>query len=49
MQTQKPKAAWPSVCREKDEGGLGVLSIKTQNEALLIKHIHKFFNRDNTP
>jgi len=46
---QKPKAAWPSVCREKDEGGLGVLSIKTQNEALLIKHLHKFFNRDNTP
>lgn len=42
---QKPKAAWEAVCREKAEGGLGVLNIKTQNEALLIKHLHKFFNR----
>lgn len=46
---QKPKAAWPAVCREKEEGGLGVLNIKTQNEALLIKHLHKFFNREGVP
>lgn len=46
---QKPKATWPSVCREKEEGGLGVLNIKTQNEAILIKHLHKFFNREGIP
>lgn len=46
---QKPKAAWPVVCRSKDEGGLGVLNLKTQNEALVIKHLSKFFNREDTP
>jgi hypothetical protein len=44
---QKPKAAWPMVCRSKEHGGLGVLNIKTQNEALLLKHLHKFFNRED--
>lgn len=37
------------VCRSKDEGGLGVLNLQTQNEALLIKHLSKFFNREDTP
>lgn len=46
---QKPKAAWPMVCRAKDGGGLGVLNLKTQNEALLIKHLHKFFNKEDIP
>lgn len=46
---QKPKAAWPMVCREKEEGGLGVLNIRTQNEALLITHLHKFFNKVGIP
>jgi len=26
------------VCRSKEEGGLGVINIRTQNEALLVKH-----------
>jgi hypothetical protein len=46
---QKPKAAWKMVCKEKKEGGLGVIDIKMQNEALLIKHLHKFFNRESIP
>jgi len=46
---QTPKAAWPMVCKDKKEGGLGVINITTQNEALLIKHLHKFFNRENIP
>lgn len=46
---QKPKAAWPIVCRSKEEGGLWVINIKTQNEALLVKHLHKFFNREDIP
>lgn len=28
-------------------GGLGALNLRTQNEALLMKFLHKFFNRDD--
>jgi hypothetical protein len=41
--------AWDKVCRPKDQGGLGVLDLKTQNEALLLKNLHKFFNRLDIP
>ena len=44
-----PKAAWPKCCLPKKEGGLGILDINKQNESLLLKHLHKFFNKDNTP
>jgi hypothetical protein len=44
-----PKAAWPMCCLPKVEGGLGILDISTQNESLLLKHLHKFFNKDPTP
>ena len=44
-----PKAAWEMVCLPKTEGGLGVLNLRTQNEALLLKHLHKFFNRADVP
>jgi hypothetical protein len=43
------KAAWPMVCKTKTEGGLGVLDLKTQNEARLLKNEHKFFNKANVP
>jgi hypothetical protein len=43
------KAAWPVVCLPKDEGGLGILDIQTQNEALILKHLHKFFNKQCLP
>jgi len=33
----------------KSEGGLGVLNLRTQNEALLLKYLHKFFNKVDTP
>lgn len=33
----------------KKEGGLGVLNLKTQNEALLLKYLHKFFNKADIP
>ena len=39
--------AWPMVCRSKSEGDLGALNLRTQNEALLMKFLHKFFNRDD--
>jgi hypothetical protein len=44
--TKPAKAAWP---RDKKEGSLGVLSQRTQNEALLLKYMHKFLNREDLP
>jgi hypothetical protein len=43
------KAAWPMVCLPKDEGGLNVLNIQTQNEALLLERLDKFFNKRDMP
>jgi hypothetical protein len=28
---------------------MGILNLQTHNEALLLKHLHKFFNKDNLP
>jgi hypothetical protein len=39
-----PLVAWASVTQRKVNGGLGVLRLETQNDALLIKFLHKFFN-----
>lgn len=43
------KTSWPMATRAKEEGGLGVLDLKTQNEALLLKNFHKFFNKADIP
>jgi hypothetical protein len=37
------------ITKPKAQGGLGVLKLKTQNDALLMKSLHKFFNRLNIP
>jgi len=37
------------VCIPKEEGGLGVHNLRTQNECLVLKHMDKFFNRVNVP
>jgi hypothetical protein len=37
------------VCQPKDQGGLGGLKLSVQNNCLLMKHIHKFYNQDNIP
>ena len=42
-------AAWDMVCLQKNKGGLGILNLKLQNAPLLLKHLHKFYNDDNTP
>jgi hypothetical protein len=31
------------------QGGIGILNIQTQNEALILKHLHKFFNSFDLP
>lgn len=41
--------AWETACRSKDEGGLGIIDIKSQNTALLLKHLHKFYNHADIP
>jgi len=33
----------------KDEGGLGVLNLRTHNECLLLKHLHKIYNHQDIP
>jgi hypothetical protein len=44
-----PLIAWNFVTQRKVNGGLGVLRLETQNEALLIKFLHKFFNNSDLP
>jgi hypothetical protein len=42
-------AAWELVTMPKERGGLGVKNLYVQNEGLLIKHLHKFYNRLDVP
>ena len=44
-----PLAAWKRVQRPKLKGGLGVINLRTQNTALLLKNWHKFFNKIDIP
>ena len=44
-----PKVAWKLVCQPKSNGGLGVLDLEVQNDALLLKNLHKFFNKADVP
>src|SRR3954469_15827567 len=47
--SEKSLAAWDLVCKPKNKGGLGIMNIPLQNEALLIKHLHKFYNQHDVP
>jgi len=50
INTKKPpKASWKLVCQPKEEGGLGVLDLAVHNDALLLKSLHMFFNKDYLP
>jgi hypothetical protein len=42
-------AAWDLVCRPKNKGGLGIINLRIQNNALLLKHLHKFYNNEDIP
>jgi hypothetical protein len=44
-----PKATREIVCLTKSEGGLGVLQLDSHNDALLLKNLHKFYNKVDTP
>jgi hypothetical protein len=41
--------AWPTVMQPKEKGGLGVINLRLQNDALLLKQLHKFYNKVDTP
>jgi hypothetical protein len=45
----KPLVAWGKVTTPKDKGGLGLKNLRIMNEALLIKHLHKFYNKEDVP
>ena len=45
----KPKAAWEMVCRTKKEGGLGIINLELQNQALLMKNLDKFYYMKEIP
>lgn len=38
-------ATWDMICKPKKRGGLGIINIRVQNEALLMKFLHKFYNK----
>ena len=42
-------AAWELVCKPKNKGGLGVINLEIQNEALLLKYMDKFMNKLDVP
>jgi hypothetical protein len=44
-----PLVAWKLATRPKSEGGLGIINLQTQNDALLLKNLHKFFNKVDCP
>jgi hypothetical protein len=44
-----PKAAWDMVSLPKNEGGLGIIDITLQNQALLMKNLDKFYNKKDIP
>jgi hypothetical protein len=41
--------AWETVQKPKDKGGLGVINLRLQNDALLMKQPHKFYNHHDVP
>ncbi len=47
--TKKSLASWGKVCRPKKKGGLGVIDLRVQNRALLLKQVAKFFNKQTIP
>src|SRR3954469_11746886 len=46
---RKSLAAWDLVCRPKSKGGMGIMNLQLQNKALLIKHLHKVYNKADIP
>lgn len=41
--------AWPLMIKPKDKGGLGIINLYVQNDALLLKQLHKFYSKQDVP
>lgn len=41
--------AWKKACVPKDQGGLGIIDLRVQSEGLLLKFLHKFYNKLDLP
>lgn len=41
--------AWPLAQRPKKKGGLGIKNLALQNDALLMKQLHKFYSKADVP
>jgi hypothetical protein len=37
------------ICKPKDQGGLGILNLRMQKQALLKNNLHKFYNHADIP
>jgi hypothetical protein len=42
-------ASWDMVRGPKENGGPRILNLKIQNQGLLLKYLHKFYNKEDTP
>jgi hypothetical protein len=38
-------ASWKIICKPKAKGGLGIINFQKKNDALLMKFLHKFYNK----
>jgi hypothetical protein len=45
----KPMVAWKNCTQPKRKGGLGIINLRSQNNALLLKHLDKFYNKKEVP
>ena len=45
----KPLVAWKKCSKPKRKGGLGIINLISQNTALLLKHLDKFYNKKEIP
>jgi hypothetical protein len=41
--------AWEVATKPKDQGGLGIIDIKSLNNALLMKFLDRFYNKADIP
>jgi hypothetical protein len=44
-----PLVAWKNVTTPKERGGLGLKNMTVMNDALLTKHLHKLYNKEDVP
>jgi hypothetical protein len=41
--------AWKKTTKPKSQGGLGIIDLRANDIVLLIKFLHKFYNKANLP